>query len=87
MYEDSLELENPVGLYGRITVDDLGKASADTRKPYMAGELLIIIDKENRFSGIPTVRAELRKAGMPDPLFRLIEPFTSICYCINRGEI
>lgn len=69
MYEDRLELENPGGLYGRITVDDLGKASADTRNPYMAGALEIMIDTENRFSGILTVRAELRKAGMPDPLF------------------
>jgi ATP-dependent DNA helicase RecG len=69
MYEDRLELENPGGLYGRITVDDLGKVSADTRNPYMAGALEIMIDTENRFSGIPTVRAELKKAGMPDPVF------------------
>lgn len=69
MYEDRLELENPGGLYGRITVDDLGKAAADTRNPYMAGALEIMLDTENRFSGIPTVRAELRNAGMPDPLF------------------
>jgi len=69
MYEDRLELENPGGLYGRITVDELGKASADTRNPYMAGALEIMIDTENRFSGIPTVRTELKKAGMPDPIF------------------
>ncbi len=69
MYEDRLELENPGGLYGRITVDDLGKASADTRNPYMAGALEIMIDTENRFSGIPTIRTELKKAGMPDPIF------------------
>lgn len=69
MYEDRLELENPGGLYGRITVDDLGKVSADTRNPYMAGALEVMIDTENRFSGIPTVRTELKKAGMPDPVF------------------
>ena len=69
MYEDRLELENPGGLYGRITVDDLGKASADTRNPYMAGALEIMIDTENRFSGIPTIVAELKKAGMPSPVF------------------
>ncbi|NLC45069.1 MAG: hypothetical protein GX783_12420 [Clostridiales bacterium] len=34
MYDDRLELENPGGLYGRITIDDLGKTSADTRNPY-----------------------------------------------------
>lgn len=69
MYEDRLELENPGGLYGRITIDDLGKAAADTRNPYLAGALEILIDTENRFSGIPTVIAELKKAGMPAPVF------------------
>lgn len=69
MYEDRLELENPGGLYGRITVDDLGKVAADTRNPYIAGTLEILMDTENRFSGIPTVRAELQKANMPAPVF------------------
>lgn len=69
MYEDRLELENPGGLYGRITVDDLGKVSADTRNPYMAGALEIMIDTENRFSGIPTIVSELNKAGMAAPIF------------------
>lgn len=69
MYEDRLELENPGGLYGRITIDDLGKASADTRNPYLAGALEIMIDTENRFSGIPTIIAELKKADMPAPVF------------------
>jgi ATP-dependent DNA helicase RecG len=69
MYEDRLELENPGGLYGRITVDNLGKASADTRNPYIAGALEIMIDTENRFSGIPTVISELKKADMPAPVF------------------
>ncbi|NDL67890.1 ATP-binding protein [Anaerotalea alkaliphila] len=69
MYEDRLELENPGGLYGRITIDDLGKAAADTRNPYLAGALEIMIDTENRFSGIPTVIAELNKANMPAPVF------------------
>jgi len=69
MFVDRLELENPGGLYGRITVDDLGKASADTRNPYIAGALEIMINTENRFSGIPTILAELKKAGMPAPVF------------------
>lgn len=69
MYEDRLELENPGGLYGRITIDNLGKTSADTRNPYLAGGLEVMIDTENRFSGIPTIEAELRKAGLPAPQF------------------
>ena len=69
MYEDRLELENPGGLYGRISVDDLGKIAADTRNPYLAGALEIMLDTENWFSGIPTVIAELKKADMPEPIF------------------
>ncbi len=69
MFEDRLELENPGGLYGRITVDDLGKVAADTRNPYLAGALEIMLDTENRFSGIPIVIAELKKADMPEPVF------------------
>lgn len=69
MYDDRLELENPGGLYGRKTVNDLGKVAADTRNPYMAGALEILETAENRFSGIPTVISELKKAGMPAPVF------------------
>ena len=69
MYNNRLELENPGGLYGRITLDDLGKAAADTRNPYLAGALEIMINTENRFSGIPTVIAELKKAKMQAPVF------------------
>lgn len=69
MYDDRLELENPGGLYGRITIDDLGKAYADTRNPYLAGALEIMIDTENRFPGIPTIMSELKKAGMKPPVF------------------
>lgn len=69
MYEDRLELENPGGLYGRLTVDDLGKVSADTRNPYLAGALEIMMNTENRFSGIPTIRSELKKAGLAEPTF------------------
>ncbi|MGV8145202.1 MAG: ATP-binding protein [Alkaliphilus sp.] len=69
LYEDRLELENPGSLYGRITVDNLGKVPADTRNPYMAGALEIMIGTENRFSGIPTILTELKKAGMPAPVF------------------
>lgn len=69
MFEDRIELENPGGLYGRLTIDDLGKMSADTRNPYIAGALEVMMNTENRFSGIPTIRAELEKAGLPEPMF------------------
>ncbi len=69
LYADRLELENPGGLYGRISLDDLGKVAADTRNPYLAGAMEILLHTENRFSGIPTIRVELEKAGLPPPIF------------------
>ncbi len=69
LYQDRLEVENPGGLYGRLTIGDLGKVPADTRNPYIAGNLEILEGTENRFSGIPTIRAEMQAAGLPEPIF------------------
>jgi ATP-dependent DNA helicase RecG len=69
MFPNRFEIENPGGLYGRITIDTLGKVGADTRNPYIASALEIMIDTENRFSGIPTIRNEMKKAGLKEPLF------------------
>jgi ATP-dependent DNA helicase RecG len=69
MFPNRFEIENPRGLYGRITIDSLGKIGADTRNPYIASALEIMIDNENRFSGIPTIRNEMKKAGLKEPLF------------------
>ncbi len=69
LYQDRLEVENPGGLYGRITLDDLGKMTADTRNPFLAGGLEVLLGTENRFSGIPTVMQEMKKAGLPPAVF------------------
>lgn len=69
MFSDRIEIENPGGLYGRLTIDDLGKIAADTRNPYIAGALEVLGETENRYSGIPTVRSAMRDAGLPQPLF------------------
>jgi len=69
LFSDRLEVENPGGLYGRITIDNLGKVGADTRNPFIASNLEILINTENRFSGIPTIRNEMKKAGLLPPLF------------------
>ena len=66
---DRIEIENPGGLYGRMTLDQLGKVSADTRNPFLANALEVMEITENRFSGIPTVIAAMREAGLPAPKF------------------
>ena len=68
-FTDRLEVENPGGLYGRLTINELGKVGADTRNPAIASAFEILIDTENRFSGIPTIRHEMETAGLPAPKF------------------
>ena len=69
MYKNRIEVENPGGLYGRISLSSLGKVGADTRNPYIASNLEIMIDTENRFSGIPIILGEMEKAGLRPPVF------------------
>ena len=70
IYEDRLEITNPGGLYGRISINQLGKIQPDTRNPAVAVTMEILNKTENRYSGIPTIRRELRKASMPEPIFK-----------------
>ena len=69
IYRDRFVVENPGGLYGRLTINDLGKVPGDTRNPFIASNLEVMIDTENRFSGIPTVCKAMKDAKLPPPLF------------------
>lgn len=69
MFSDSIEIENPGGLYGRNTIKTLGEYGADTRNPYLANVLEIIGETENRYSGIPTIRNAMAAAHLKKPLF------------------
>lgn len=60
MYEDRLEIRNPGGIYGRMSIDQLGKVQADTRNPVLASALEVLDITENRYSGIPTIRREMQ---------------------------
>lgn len=68
-FSDRLEIENPGGLYGRMTLDQLGKISADTRNPFIANAMEIMNETENRYSGIPTVLAAMEEYELPAPIF------------------
>ncbi len=69
MYKNRLEIRNPGGLYGRLNIDQLGKVIPDTRNPILARTLESISLTENRFSGIPTIYNEIKKAGLRPPVF------------------
>ena len=69
VFSDRLEVKNPGGLYGRITLDQLGKTQPDTRNPVLATAMETLNLTENRYSGIPTIRSEMRKSGLQSPVF------------------
>lgn len=69
MFDDRLVITNPGGLYGRLSVDDLGKVQPDTRNPVIATTMEVLGETENRYSGIPTVRRLMAEADLPAPEF------------------
>ena len=69
MYRDRLEIINSGGLYGKISIDALGKVHPETRNAALANMLELLRVTENRYSGIPTMRKEFQNAGLPPPEF------------------
>ncbi len=69
MYRDRMEVLNSGGLYGKITIDALGKVHPQTRNAALANMLELLKVTENRYSGIPTMRTEFLNAGLPVPVF------------------
>lgn len=69
LFSDRLEICNPGGLYGRIRIDQLGRVQPDTRNPVLATALEMLDITENRYSGIPTIRAAMKQHGLPSPVF------------------
>ena len=80
IFTDRLEITNPGGLYGRLTLDTLGKVQPDTRNPVLATALEVLDVTENRYSGIPTIRRELKEHGLPDPEFRNERGEFTVCF-------
>ena len=72
MYRDRMEIKNSGGLYGRITIDSLGKVRPETRNAALANILELLRITENRYSGIPTIRTAFREAGLPAPVFSVL---------------
>lgn len=72
MYRDRMEVTNSGGLYGKISIDALGKVHPETRNAVLANMLELLNITENRYSGIPTMRREFLNAGLPAPNFSVI---------------
>ena len=69
MYSDRMEVVNKGGLYGRISVDLLGKVHPETRNPALVDIMEVMGITENRYSGVPTMRREMQAFGLPPPEF------------------
>ena len=69
MYTNRIEITNPGGLYGRLTIDQLGNAQPDTRNPVLVTAMETLGKTENRYSGIPTIRYAMKSRGLPAPVF------------------
>lgn len=69
LYTDRIEVTNPGGLYGRLTLDQLGNIQPDTRNPVLVTVMETLGKTENRYSGIPTIRYAMEKRGLPEPVF------------------
>lgn len=69
-FTDRLEIHSPGGLYGRMTVEQLGKARPDLRNPTLATMAESLNQAENRYSGIPTIRMEMKEYGLPESEFK-----------------
>ncbi len=71
MYDDRIEVINPGTLYGTNKLEKLGTATTmEARNPTL---VRILEEKgsviENRHSGIPTMKREMKKYGLPEPEF------------------
>ncbi len=70
MYHNRLEIISPGGLYGRISIEALGKVRPDTRNAALVNVLEMLEITENRYSGIPTIRSEMERESLADPVFK-----------------
>ena len=69
IFDDRLTVINPGGLYGRLTISQLGKTQPDTRNPIIANAMEVLHFTENRYSGIPTIRRLATELNSIEPLF------------------
>ncbi len=72
MYRDRMEITNSGGLYGKISIHELGKVHPETRNAVLANILELLKVTENRYSGIPTMQKEFLDAGLPAPCFSAV---------------
>ena len=67
MFADRLEVQNPGGLYGGVTVDELKEGQSTRNLLVQLMEDVHMV--ENRGSGIDAMQDAMQKRGLPSPVF------------------
>jgi len=68
-FTDRVEIHSPGNLYGRMSIEMLGKAKPDLRNPALAVMAESLNLTENRYSGVPTIRRAMKEYNLPEPVF------------------
>ncbi|MBR0464615.1 MAG: putative DNA binding domain-containing protein [Clostridia bacterium] len=69
MYRDRMEIVSKGGLYGGGSVKQLGRSRPETRNTALINMLELLHVTENRYSGVPTIMNEMKRNGLPEPIF------------------
>ncbi|GGN27913.1 ATP-dependent DNA helicase RecG [Actinoplanes campanulatus] len=93
LFPDRLVVRSPGGLYGGVTVDELGEAGISSSRNAVLASLLADtylpssneLVAENRSSGIPAMLAVARSRGLPRPSFR--SSIASFMVTMARSEL
>ncbi|WP_407316970.1 ATP-binding protein [Isoptericola halotolerans] len=93
LHPDRLEIRSPGGLYGGVSVEDLGEEGVTSSRnavlasllsdAYMPGSAEIVA--ENRSSGVPTMVGLARAGGLPRPVFR--SAVSTFVVTMNRSQL
>lgn len=71
IYKNRIEIQNPGGLFGRISIEEIGKRkNYDARNPNLIRILEDMGIVENRGSGIPAMIDEMLQHGLKKPEFK-----------------
>ena len=79
IFSDRVEIVNPGGLVGGLTLKDLGKRSAP-RNPLLFGILYRMELVEHIGSGLKRIREELQQNNLPEPVLDVDENWFSITF-------
>lgn len=69
LFSDRLEIRSPGGLFGRLSISDLGRSQPEARNSALITAMEMLGHTENRYSGIPRVRRLMSEAQLPEPVF------------------